>query len=188
MIKEKQKKKEIGIVTRPDILENQVKKNIFLAIGSNLGNKKHNIETAKTLLQLNGVFISRCSSYYITPSWPDPKKPEFLNIVVNVETKLLVENLLNLCNLIEKHLGRKRVVKNEPRTCDIDIIDYNKLIINTANSSNLVLPHPKVSSRNFVLLPLFEISKNWIHPKSKINIAKLINLLKEKDLTSIKKI
>ena len=92
-------------MTRPDILENQVKKNIFLAIGSNLGNKKHNIETAKTLLQLNGVFIRRCSSYYITPSWPDPKKPEFLNIVVNVETKLLVENLLNLCNLIEKHLG-----------------------------------------------------------------------------------
>ena len=188
MINEKRKRKGIGIVKKPDFLENQVKKNIFIGIGSNLGNKKHNIESAKFLLQSNGVVIRNCSSYYMTPSWPDPKKPEFLNIVADIETKLLVNDLLNLCNFIEKHLGRKRVVKNEPRTCDIDIIDYNRLIINSVNPSKLILPHPKLSFRNFVLLPLFEISKNWIHPISKINIGNLIILLKEKDLTTIKKI
>ena len=173
---------------KPDILENQVRKDIFLGIGSNLGNKKLNIEFAKFLLQSNGAIISNCSSYYITPSWPDAKKPKFLNVVVKIETKLLVDDLLKLCNVIEKQLGRKRIVKNEPRTCDIDIIDYDRLIVKSDNTSKLTLPHPKLSSRNFVLLPLFEISKNWIHPKSKINIANLINLLKEKDLTTIKKI
>ena len=173
-------------MTKPDFLENQVKKNIFIGIGSNLGNKKHNIESAKFLLQSNGVVIRNCSSYYITPSWPDPKKPEFLNIVADIETKLLANDLLDLCNFIEKHLGRKTVVKNEPRTCDIDIIDYNKLVINSGNSGKLVLPHPKLSSRNFVLLPLFEISKSWIHPLKKTSIKQLVKSLKIEELTAIK--
>ena len=84
-------------------------------------------------------------------------------------------------------LGRIRTSVNAPRTCDIDIIDYNKKMLKE-NNSQLVLPHPRLSKRNFVLLPLFEIEKSWKHPKSKINIVNLINSLPVKDLRSIKQI
>ena len=88
---------------------------------------------------------------------------------------------------IELKLGRVRVKKNGPRTCDIDIIDYDKKILNEKNNP-LILPHPRMSKRNFVLLPLFEIEKSWKHPKSRINIVKLISSLPMKDLRSIKQL
>ena len=84
-------------------------------------------------------------------------------------------------------LGRKRSKKNAPRTCDIDIIDYDQKVINIVNK-NLHLPHKSMNVRNFVLLPLFEIDQSWKHPKSKNNIAKLLNSLPIKDLRSIKQI
>ena len=100
---------------------------------------------------------------------------------------LFRSELLKTCNLIELKLGRVRLKKNAPRTCDIDIIDYNKMILEK-RGSKLILPHPRMTKRNFVLLPLFEVNKSWKHPKSKINIVKLINSLPIKDLRSIKKI
>ena len=95
--------------------------------------------------------------------------------------------LLKICNLIELKLGRIRKKKNAPRTCDIDIIDYNKKIIKKKNSK-LILPHPRMNKRNFVLLPLYEVDKSWKHPKSMTNIVNLINSLPIKDLSSIKQI
>ena len=94
--------------------------------------------------------------------------------------------LLKACNLVELKLGRARKKINEPRTCDIDIIDYNKKIL--IKNKQLILPHPRMNKRNFVLLPLFEIEKSWIHPESKINIVNLINLLPVKELRSIKQL
>ena len=82
-------------------------------------------------------------------------------------------------------LERKRNKKNEPRTCDIDIIDYNRKIIKNTRASNLTLPHPKMHKRNFVLLPLYEISQSWIHPVKKKKINKLIKLLNIEDLRAI---
>ena len=159
-------------------------KSIYLGIGSNLGNRIKNIEVSKFKLQLSNIKILKISSYYESPSWPDPKKPKFINIILKVETILSPVNLLKICNSIENDLGRKRLVKNLPRTCDIDIIDYNKMII----KKKLILPHPLMSSRNFVLLPLYEIDKTWKHPKTNINIEKLIKSLPIKDLRSIKQI
>ena len=89
--------------------------------------------------------------------------------------------------MIESKLGRVKSKKNAPRTCDIDIIDFNKIIINE-NNQQLILPHPRMNKRNFVLLPLFEIEKSWKHPKSKVNIVNLINSLPIKDLRSIKQL
>ena len=82
------------------------------------------------------------------------------------------------------YLGRKKSVKNSPRECDIDLIDYNhkKLM------SKIILPHPRMHMRNFVLLPLFEIDKHWIHPVSKNHIKKLILSLPNRDIRSIKQI
>ena len=107
------------------------------------------------------------------------------NLVLKTKTNMSAMKLLETCNLIEKKLGRVRSRKNDPRSCDIDILDYDQININT---ENLILPHPRMCKRNFVLLPLFEINKSWKHPKSKINIVKLINSLPIKDLRSIKQI
>ena len=166
------------------ILENQVKLS-YLALGSNLGNKFHNLGKAKFELERYNIKILKSSSHFLSASWPDSSKPQFLNIVIKVETNLSAIQLLKICNLIERKLGRIRSKKNDPRSCDIDIIDYDQKIIKEAK---LTLPHPRMNKRNFVLLPLFEISKSWKHPKLKINIVKLINSLSIKDLRSIKQL
>ena len=171
---------------KQDILENQVNQ-IYLAIGSNLGNKINNIEVSKFELEKYKIKILKSSSNYITESWPDISKPSYINTVIKIKTILTPLELLKVCNLVELKLGRTRLEKNGPRTCDIDIIDYDKKILDL-NNSKLILPHPRMSKRNFVLLPLFEVDKSWNHPKTKINIVNLINSLPIKDLRSIKQI
>ena len=168
---------------RQDIYENQVNK-VFLAIGSNLGDRFRNIELAKIMLSDNRIKILKSSSFYETLSWPNIKNPKFLNVVLEIETNLRPLSLLDLCKKIEKSLGRKKSKKNSPRVCDIDILDYGKR--NENNGINL--PHPRLHQRNFVLIPLFEISKKWTHPKSKDHIKTLILKLSKKDITSIKQI
>ena len=169
-----------------DSSENLAKKG-YLAIGSNLGNKINNIEITKYELEKYKIKILKSSSSYISKSWPDSSMPSYVNIVVKIKTTLSPIALLKICNFIESKLGRVRSKKNVPRTCDIDIIDYNGKILNIKNSK-LILPHPRMNKRNFVLLPLFEIDKSWVHPKSRINIVNLINTLSIKDLRSIKQI
>jgi len=165
------------------MFENQVKK-VFLGVGSNLGNRQKNIELSKIALTNSGIKILKSSSFYESLSWPDPKKPKFLNIVLEIETTIHPISLLKICKKIEKSLGRKISKKNSPRICDIDILDYgNKVMKNGIN-----LPHPRIHQRNFVLIPLFEIRKKWLHPKSKDHIKTLISKLSNKDITSIKQI
>ena len=166
-----------------DISENQVKP-IYLGIGSNLGNKKVNIENAKFKLLQNGVKILQSSNYYESLSWPNPKKPKFLNIVLSISTSLNPLKLLHKCKEIEADLGRKKTPKNYPRECDIDILDYKNKLLN----DDIILPHPRMHKRNFVLLPLFELNKAWEHPFFKYDIKKLIIPLSNKDIRSIKQI
>ena len=166
-----------------DTLENQVK-TIYLGIGSNLGNRIINIEKAKLYLFQNNINFVSVSSYYETFSWPNPKNPKFINIVLKIKSSLNPTKLMNLCQSIEVKLGRKKSPKNSPRECDIDIIDFNGLIL----SDKLNLPHKLMHKRNFVLFPLFEIEKQWVHPIKKINIKKLILSLPANDIRSIKQI
>ena len=157
---------------------------IYIGIGSNLGNRIENIIKAKYFLDLNGINITKSSSYYETLSWPDPNKPKFINIVVQSNTKASPEKLLKIFKSIEKKLGRKKKSKNSPRTCDIDLISYNQKIL----TGNITIPHKRMHRRNFVLIPLFELNKNWFHPKTNENIKKLIFSLSIKDIRSIKQI
>ena len=166
-----------------DTLENQANM-IFIGIGSNLGNRKQNIEKAKFYLYKYKIRFIKVSKYYETPSWPDPKKPKFLNIVLKVSCNFKPIDLLKICKLIEKKLGRKKNIKNSPRTCDIDIIDFNGKILN----KSINLPHKLMHKRNFVLFPLFEIEKQWFHPNLNIGIKKLIVSLSNKEIRSIKQI
>ena len=175
-------------MTKQDISENQVNK-VFLGIGSNIGNKKRNIEKTKFLLQRNSIKILKSSNIYETYSWPNKNQPKFYNIVIKVITNLKPANLFFVIKNIEKKLGRKKALINEPRTCDIDILDYKgKIYKLDINNNKLIIPHPRLQDRNFVLLPLFEIQKNWKHPIKKTKIKDLITKLDDSALYSINKI
>ena len=181
-----QKKQKIGIVTRQDILEKQAKY-CYLSIGSNLGDRVSNIERAKILLFQNNIFIQNFSSYYETPSWPDKKFPKFLNVVLKIKTKLSLVDLFKLVKKIKKKIGRKNALKNYPRVCDIDIVDYKGLYLkNKLNDHKIETPHPRMHNRNFVIFPLFEVNNSWIHPKTKANINTLVNQLSHKDFSDIR--
>ena len=113
---------------KKDISEN-LAKIVYLGIGSNLGNKKSNIEKTKIKLQEKKIKILKCSNNYESESWPNPHNPKFINIVIKIKTILTPLKLLKICNQIEIELGRKRSKKNAPRTCDIDIIDYDQKVL-----------------------------------------------------------
>ena len=168
---------------KQDILENLVNV-IYLGIGSNLGNRIRNIEKAKALLLENDVRFITVSNYYETPSWPNPKNPKFINIVLKVKYDHNPHDLLSVCKAIEEKLGRKKSPKNSPRVCDIDIIDFKKIIL----KDMLTLPHKMMHKRNFVLFPLFEIEKQWFHPIKKMSIKNLIFSLSDSEIRSIKQI
>ena len=155
---------------------------IYLSVGSNLGNRKKNIEKTKFELYSKGINIVKFSNYYETLSWPNPKNPKFYNIVLKVSSDLKMLELLKICKQIETSLGRKKAPKNSPRTCDIDIIDYNQKI----NANGINVPHPRMHQRNFVLIPLFEIEKTWKYPNSNRYIKNLIFSLSNSDIRSIK--
>ena len=173
---------------KQDILENPVNI-VYLSIGSNVGNKKANIEKSKHLLEENKIKIIKISSIYETYSWPNINHPKFYNIVIKIITKLNPLELFNVIKIIEKKLGRKKTKINAPRTCDIDILDYNGSCYKLSkNSDKLLIPHPRLHNRNFVLFPLFEIEKKWKHPSKKTKIQDLIKNLDNFSLYSIKQI
>ena len=138
---------------------------IYLNIGSNLpslnGGRKNNIEKAINHLRDLELNLIKLSSFYETPSYPDKSNPKFINLCVKLKTKLKPLIFLDKIKELETKLGRTRLKKNEPRTCDIDIIDYNGEII---DSYDLIIPHPKSHLRNFVIYPLKEIEPHWLHP------------------------
>ena len=157
---------------------------VYIGIGSNLGNRINNIETAKFFLKFNGINILKSSSFYETLSWPDPDKPKFINVVIQSNTTLSPKKLMVIFKDIEKKLGRSKSLKNSPRTCDIDIISYRNIV----TSNDIIIPHKRMSKRNFVLIPLFEIAPYWLHPKTNKSIKKLIFSLPINDITTIKRI
>tara|TARA_B100001175_G_scaffold284445_1_gene264880 strand:- start:290 stop:817 length:528 start_codon:yes stop_codon:yes gene_type:complete len=175
-------------VIKQGISENRV--NIcYLSIGSNLGNKRRNIEKAKFLLEKNEVKIIKSSSIYETFSWPNKNQPKFYNTVIKITTNLKPTKLFSIIKNIEKELGRKKAELNDPRTCDIDILDYKGFNYTLRENNNiLIIPHPRLHNRNFVLFPLFEIEKKWKHPLKKTKIQDLIGKLDNYSLYSIKQI
>tara|TARA_B100000123_G_scaffold37249_1_gene24534 strand:+ start:216 stop:746 length:531 start_codon:yes stop_codon:yes gene_type:complete len=165
---------------------------IYLGIGSNLpssfGNKFDNINLSISLLKKNNIEILKKSSFYESLAFPNKNDPKFINIVVQVKTLLDPKDLMITLFKIEEILERKRLKKNEPRTCDIDIIDYKRKIVNLEfNNQLLQIPHSSMTQRNFVLFPLKEVCPNWSHPLSNISIDSLITNLKNKnnDITKL---
>tara|TARA_B100001123_G_C15109927_1_gene947034 strand:+ start:359 stop:871 length:513 start_codon:yes stop_codon:yes gene_type:complete len=165
---------------------------IFLGIGSNLsssiGNRFENINLALSFLKSAGIKVIKSSSFYETLAIPNTNDPKFINIVTSIQTDLSPIDLMTVLIFIEEKLERKRNKKNDPRTCDIDIIDYNSEILNLRfKGLNLEIPHKELNYRNFVLIPLKEICPNWKHPKTGEIINTLIQQLSEDDRKSILK-
>ncbi len=153
---------------------------IHLNIGSNLnskhGTKFKNISIAVNLLIDSKIKINKISNFYETPSYPNKKLPKFANIGILAEYSFDYSKLIKEIFLIERKIGRIKSKKNDPRVCDIDIIDFNGLV---KNDKLLELPHPRSHIRNFVLYPIKEIDPEWIHPVSKKNVDYLINELSQ---------
>ena len=122
----------------------------------------NNINKALYLISDKNTKIVKISSNYETLSWPKKTFPKYINIVIKIITNLNPTSLFIKLKKIEKDLGRLKNPKNYPRECDIDILDFNQKRINLyVDDEKLLIPHPRMFNRLFVLLPLFEIAKNW---------------------------
>ncbi len=164
---------------------------IHLNIGSNLkskhGSRFKNIALAIRLLKEAKVKIKKISSFYETPSYPNKNLPKYVNIGLLVNYRSHTDKLVKEISIIEKKLGRIRSKKNDPRVCDIDIIDFKGLKV---KNKSLILPHPRCFSRNFVLYPIQEIDPKWIHPIFRKNVDFLISKLNHKariEITRLRK-
>ncbi len=148
--------------------------NIFLGFGSNIGDKKGNIEKAYSELKRAGIKFIKTSRFYQTKPYGVEKQPEFLNSVAQISTELGPFRLLELVKLIEKKIGREKTFRWGPRIIDIDILFYGDIII---KSKILNIPHIDVCNRCFVLVPMCEIACDFTHPEKKISIKKILTNL-----------
>jgi 2-amino-4-hydroxy-6-hydroxymethyldihydropteridine diphosphokinase len=134
---------------------------IYLLTGGNIGERFSYLQRANENIEALVGKIVRKSSVYETAPWGFTNQQSFLNQVLCVNTQLDPQQLLHAILEIEIQLGRKRIEKMGPRVIDIDILFYNNLVI---SSNELIIPHPRIAERRFVLTPLNEIAPNFIHP------------------------
>lgn len=153
----------------------------FLCLGSNLGDKEKNLERAHSLLREKGVRIIQLSSVYETQPVDFPSQSWFFNQVIEIETGIVPSDLLELVKRIEKSMGRNTLIQKGPRVIDIDILLAEDKVIHT---KKLNIPHPRLSERNFVLIPFAEISPETVHPLLKETIQNLLE--KSDDRSTVK--
>ena len=149
---------------------------IYIQIGSNIGDRKSNIQ--KSMLQIETKLgkICRSSKIYESSPWGYTKQKDFLNSVIKVESDFSPFKTLEILQEIENNLGRVRKKKWDERIIDLDILFFNKQIINAVN---LTIPHKYIQERNFVLVPLNEIAPSYKHPRYKKSISCLLNECKD---------
>lgn len=143
----------------------------FLCLGSNLGDREKNLERALSLLRKKGVRIIQLSSVFETQPVDLPSQPWFFNQVIEIETGIDPSGLLDLVKGIEESMGRNTLIQKGPRVIDIDILLAEDKVIHTRKLS---IPHPRLSERNFVLIPFAEISPETVHPLLKETIQSLL--------------
>jgi 2-amino-4-hydroxy-6-hydroxymethyldihydropteridine diphosphokinase len=144
---------------------------VYLSLGSNLGDRAAHIERALARLDEEGVRIVKRSSFYETEPVEFLAQGWFLNIAVEAETQLMPRQLLRVIRGIERELGRKRIVRSGPRTIDIDILLFGTSIMRAAE---LEIPHPRMTERRFVLVPMAEIAPTLRHPVLRLTMTELL--------------
>ena len=154
----------------------------YISFGSNLGNRLKNIKRGLQLVSRNrSITITKKSSLYETEPVGYENQGWFLNGVIEIETFVLPHKLLSLIKKVERIMGRKRRIRWGPREIDLDILLYNQRCVDTPG---LIIPHPRMHERAFVLVPLVEITPRVIHPIFKKNARQL--LAKLADSKSVK--
>ncbi len=153
---------------------------VLLSLGSNLGDRLGMLRRAVEMLKRNGAEITDLSRVYETMPWGVTEQPLFLNICAKAHTELAPGQLLETVKNIESGLGRRRGKRWGPREIDIDIIFYDRIVY---KDERLVIPHPHMHERGFVLAPLSEIAPGYIHPVFSKSVAELLAGLsgREKD-------
>jgi len=145
---------------------------IFLSLGSNLGDRRSHIEQAVEMLTRSAGKLRRRSALYETEPWADTPGDDFLNLVVEMTTELEPLPLLEVLHATEAACGRKPdPVRYAPREVDIDILFYGTDVL---AFPNLVIPHPALQDRRFVMVPMCEIAPRWKHPVSGATMAALL--------------
>ncbi|HVQ30239.1 MAG TPA: 2-amino-4-hydroxy-6-hydroxymethyldihydropteridine diphosphokinase [Vicinamibacteria bacterium] len=143
----------------------------FVALGANLGEREAQIERALLLLSEHVKAIPRRSSLYLTEPVGGPPQDWYVNAVAELDTELSPEELLRASLEVERAMGRVRTVKDGPRTIDIDLLLEGSLVRDT---ETLVLPHPRMHLRRFVLVPLCEIAPSAMHPTLGLTMSELL--------------
>jgi 2-amino-4-hydroxy-6-hydroxymethyldihydropteridine diphosphokinase len=133
---------------------------VYIALGSNLGDRAANLAKAREMLA-DDIQVLKCSSIYQTAPWGYSEQDDFFNQVLECETLLRPLILLNRLKKVEKKMGRKKTFRNGPRVIDLDILFYDDLILKTRR---LVIPHPGLHERAFVLVPMAEVNPGFVHP------------------------
>jgi len=152
---------------------------VYLALGSNLGNRMANLRNAISNLtpQMN---VKKKSPVYETPPWGVTDQPMFLNMALKAETYLEPEDLLAHLKRLETALGRTPSHRNGPRLIDIDILFYDDIAFNTPS---VIIPHPRLYERGFVLVPLNDIAPEYVHPEFRKTVKEMMFMVSRKDIT-----
>ncbi|PHR93249.1 MAG: 2-amino-4-hydroxy-6-hydroxymethyldihydropteridine diphosphokinase [Robiginitomaculum sp.] len=167
---------------------------IYVALGANMDATfegqptppHRSFHKAIDVLRTRGVHTNTVSSLWKSPAWPDPSaQPPYLNAVIEIETKLAPQKLLQVLKTVEREFGRKPSVRNAPRPLDLDILDYRREVLETRT---LILPHPRMCERSFVLFPLQEIASNWADPIKNRTIADWIARLDLADVAPLERL
>jgi 2-amino-4-hydroxy-6-hydroxymethyldihydropteridine diphosphokinase len=144
---------------------------VYIALGSNLGDRAGMLERAIAAMNSAGISVVRQSSLYVTEPVGAPGQGWCLNAVVEAETSLLPLQLLHTLLKIERELGRRRLTPHGPRAIDLDILFYGSSVI---RSRELEVPHPRLTERRFVLIPLAQLAPDFRHPVSHKSVNQLL--------------
>jgi len=143
----------------------------YIGAGSNIGDRKGNLDNAINMLRkTSGIEVTAVSSYIDTAPVGYKEQPDFLNAALEIETYLTAYDLLGVCSGIERELKRERTIRWGPRTIDLDILLFGDIIM---EDELLVIPHPRMHEREFVLIPMCEIASEAIHPVLKKTVGEL---------------